>query len=294
MTGRVTCPGIIFYHSIKWCRMRTLISIFVFLFLLSSAASATSVVAVRNDDEIVIGADSKTTLTPVSGAGKPESIAKCKIVQTGDLFFASAGSAGIGQAELRGYADPEYNMKDVIAQGLRGNGNIAERVGNLERVLVANLTQIAEKVRQDNAAFFLERFVKNPVHTVIIVGPDDGELVLMVRTFRLIISPSGSLSFQIGRFACPGDCRTSFITIFEGQTGAIRNYLQDHALFLYFADPVAAVRDLVELEISKDPSSVGPPVDILRLTKKGAEWVQKKPLCPDIQKTSTPLSAPPS
>jgi len=274
--------------------MRTLIRIFVFLFLLSSAASATSVVAIRNDDEIVIGADSKTTLTPVSGAGKPESIAKCKIVQTEDLFFASAGSAGIGQAELRGHADPEYNIKDVIAQGLRGNGNIAERVGNLERVLVANLTQIAEKVRQDNAAFFLERFVKNPVHTVIIVGLDDGKLVLMVRTFRLIISPSGSLSFEIGRFTCPGDCRTSFITIFEGQTGAIRNYLQDHALFLYFADPVAAVRDLVELEISKDPSSVGPPVDILRLTKKGAEWVQKKPLCPDIQKTSSPLSAPPS
>jgi hypothetical protein len=272
--------------------MRILIGILVFLSLGFSTASATSVVAVRNDDEIVIGADSKTTLTAIGEPGEPESVPKCKIVQTGSLFFASAGSAGVGPAVHGGDFEPELDLKKTIAEGLLGDGGIDERVRNLEKVLVSDLTRIAEEARQENTAFFLQRFVRHPVHTVIVGGLQDGEPVLIVRTFRLIVSPSGSLSFEIGRFSCPGDCRTSFITIFEGQTEAIRDYLQDHGLFLYFADPVTAVRDLVELEISKDPSSVGPPVDILRLTKKGAEWIQRKPLCPDIQKTSAPFSAP--
>ncbi|MCL5024270.1 MAG: hypothetical protein M1497_13080 [Nitrospirae bacterium] len=257
--------------------MRSFRIIFALLSFASSTAFATSIVAVMNNDEIVIGADSKTTLIQAGrGKGDPENITKCKIVQAGNLFFASAGSAGIGPA---GAVDPEFDIRETIARGLLTGGGIDEKVGNLEKALVAGLTRIAEEARQDNAAFFLKSFVGQPVHTVIIGGLDNGELVLRVRTFSLIISPSGSLSFEIGRFACPGDCGTSFLTVFEGQTEAIRNYLQDH----YFADPVTAVRDLVELEISKDPSSVGPPVDILRLTRKGVKWVQRKPLCPDIQ-----------
>jgi len=257
------------------------------LFMLPSAAFATSIVAVRNNDEIVIAADSKTTLTPArDGMGEPESIAKCKIVQVGNLFFASAGSAGIGSVEFYGNVDPVFNLKEVIAKGLAGKGRIADKVNTLEKVLVINLSQIAEKARQDNAAFFLERFVKHPIHSVIVAGLENGELLLMVRTFKLIISPSGSLSFEIGRFACPGDCQASFVTMFEGQTEAIRRYLQENEYFLYDTDPTTAARNLVELEISKDPSFVGPPIDILRLTRAGAEWIQRKSLCTDIQNNS--------
>ncbi len=263
--------------------MRILSIIFVLLSFVSSAF-ATSIVAVMNNDEIVIGADSKSTLTLAGGGkGDPESITKCKIVQAGDLFFASAGSAGLGSIGAGGAVDREFDIKETIARGLQVRGGIDEKVRNLEKVLAADLARVAEKARQDNFAFFLRRFARQPVHTVIIGGLDNGELVLRVRTFRPIISPSGSLSFDIGRYACPGDCQSPFITIFEGQTEAIRNYLQDHVLFLHFVDPITAVRDLVKLEIATDPSSVGPPVDILRLTKNGVKWVQRKPLCPDIQ-----------
>ena len=267
--------------------MLSLLTTFMILLFMSSTAFATSIVAVRNNDEIVIAADSKTTLTTVGASvGEPESIAKCKIVQAGNLFFASAGSAGIGPVEFFGNLDPLFNLKEVIAEGLAGEGRIVDRVNNLEKVLTINLANIAEKARQDNAAFFLERFVKYPIHTLIVAGLDNEELVLMVRTFKLIISPSGSISFEIRRFVCPGDCQGSFVTIFLGQTEAIRRYLQEHEYFLYYTDPATAVRNLVELEISKEPSFVGPPIDILRLTRDGAEWIQKKSLCTDIQNNS--------
>ncbi|MGO9613733.1 MAG: hypothetical protein ACLPX5_11960, partial [Dissulfurispiraceae bacterium] len=175
--------------------MRNLIVAFMILLFMSSTAFATSIVAVRNNNEIVIAADSKTTLTTVGAVGEAESMAKCKIAQAGNLFFASAGAAGIGPVESFGSVDPLLNLKEVIAKGLSGEGRIVDRVDNLEKVLTIDLSQIAEKARQDNAAFFLERFVRYPIHTLIIAGLDNGELVLMVRTFKLMISPSGSISF---------------------------------------------------------------------------------------------------
>jgi hypothetical protein len=263
--------------------MRIIAGILVFLSFGSSTVFATSIVAVRASNEIVIGADSKTTLLPGSGAGEAGGIAKCKIVQAGDLFFASAGSAGVGPADFPGHLYPQFDLTKIIAKSLQGDGPIADRVKNLETVLVANLTLIAEKAQQEDAAFFLKRFVGHVLDTIIIGGIQNGEPVLMVRAFRLVISPGGALSFDIGRFSCPGDCPEPVTTIFEGQTGAIRNYLEQHKLFLFFADPVTVVRGLVGIEISEAPSLVGPPIDILRLTSKGAEWVQRKSLCPDVR-----------
>jgi hypothetical protein len=264
--------------------MRTLIGIVVFLSLGSSVALATSIVAVRNNDEVVIGADSKTTLTREGGeTGNAGSIAKCKIIQAGNLFFASAGYAGIGPAEFPGDIDPGFDLEKIVTEGLGGSGAIGEKMSSLEKAIVANLSRIANEARRDNPAFFVTRFLKHPPYTIMVAGLDHGELVLMVRKFRLITSPSGSVSFDIGRFDCPGNCEDPSITVLEGRSAAIRKYLQQHVLFLYYADPITAVRNLVGLEIEEDPSVVGPPIDILLLTKKGAKWIQRKPLCPDIQ-----------
>jgi hypothetical protein len=263
--------------------MRIIVGIVVFLALGSSVAVATSIVAVRNNDEVVIGADSKTTLTREGGAtGDAGSISKCKIIQAGNLFFASAGYAGIGPTEFPGDIDPGFNLEKIVTEGLRGNGGIAEKMSSLEKAIVANLSRIANEAKRNNPAFFVTRFLEHPPYTIMVTGLDHGELVLMVRKFRLITSPSGSVSFDIGRFDCPGNCEEPSVTVLEGRSGAIRKYLQQHVLFLYYADPITAVRNLVGLEIEEDPSSVGPPIDILRLTRKGAEWIQKKPLCPDI------------
>ncbi|MDA8325474.1 MAG: hypothetical protein M0033_04580 [Nitrospiraceae bacterium] len=261
-------------------------SIFIIIFLVPSTAFATSIVAVRNTDEVVIGADSSTTLTRMDGgAGAPKRMEKCKIVQAGDgeVFFAAAGLAGIGPARMPGRIYPEFDLKKLIVRGLEGKGRIKGKVDNLEKMLVANLSQIAEKARKDNPAFFTGKFAEYPLFTIIIAGLDDGKPVLMVRTFKLNVSPSGP-SFDIARFACPGDCRTPSITIVAGETGGIRRYLRQNAGLPSKADSVTFVRSLVEFEISKSPASVGPPVDILRLTGNGGQWVQKKSSCPDIRR----------
>lgn len=44
-----------------------------------------------------------------------------------------------------------------------------------------------------------------------------------------------------------------------------------------------AVRRLVQFAINECPEWCGEPIDILRVTSKGAEWIQRKQECPDIE-----------
>ena len=45
--------------------------------------------------------------------------------------------------------------------------------------------------------------------------------------------------------------------------------------------PVEAIRRVIEAAIKANPSDVGPPIDIVRLSQQGVEWLERKPLCQD-------------
>jgi hypothetical protein len=45
------------------------------------------------------------------------------------------------------------------------------------------------------------------------------------------------------------------------------------------AQPAVGVEYLIRLEIEEDGEDVGPPIDILRITKRGAQWIKRKPQC---------------
>ncbi len=47
---------------------------------------------------------------------------------------------------------------------------------------------------------------------------------------------------------------------------------------------IEAANNRVNRKIWRIPEENGPPIDILRITVKGAEWVQKKKKCPDVEK----------
>jgi hypothetical protein len=66
-----------------------------------------------------------------------------------------------------------------------------------------------------------------------------------------------------------------------GKHEAIDRYLpQDPDMWKN--DPVDVVRKLIEIEVTSEHETVGPPIDILRITKEGSEWIQKKDMCADL------------
>jgi hypothetical protein len=43
------------------------------------------------------------------------------------------------------------------------------------------------------------------------------------------------------------------------------------------------VRRLIEIEIAARGEYVGPPIDIVRISRNGAQWIQRKTECAELQ-----------
>jgi hypothetical protein len=69
-----------------------------------------------------------------------------------------------------------------------------------------------------------------------------------------------------------------------GQNEAIKRFEKTNPNLLKDG-PVKAVRTLISIEIADKPNDVGPPIDVLHITKRGAEWIQKKPECTEKKKS---------
>ena len=71
-----------------------------------------------------------------------------------------------------------------------------------------------------------------------------------------------------------------------GQCDAIDKFRDQNKGYFKRLDPVTSARMLVQMQIDATPDSVGPPIDIIRLTPNSTEWIQKKPEC---KPTANPL-----
>ena len=77
---------------------------------------------------------------------------------------------------------------------------------------------------------------------------------------------------------CDARCRTEYATRFLGETEAIDGVPEETPGF-WKPGLVPGVRTLIETQIAAREEYVGPPIDILRITPKRFEWIERKPLC---------------
>jgi hypothetical protein len=66
-----------------------------------------------------------------------------------------------------------------------------------------------------------------------------------------------------------------------GKTNAISKFSRKKGSmdFLARVEPVIGVERLIQMEIDEEGDDVGPPIDILRLTPRRAEWIRRKTDC---------------
>lgn len=81
---------------------------------------------------------------------------------------------------------------------------------------------------------------------------------------------------------CLANCDGEIVTRFLGETEAIDGLAEETPGF--WRDGLASgVRQLIQTEIAARDEYVGPPIDLLRINSRGAEWIQRKPECTGIQ-----------
>jgi len=241
------------------------------LLVFSSVASATTIVVARSPTEIVIGADSKLTDTYGNDLNKPV----CKILPAGNLFIAFEG--------LRKNLQTGFNVMDVSLKALQREPRASafDRVGILTGFLTSRLFSELLFLKQHDQETYLKKIQGQTFLRLVIAGFEQNRPLIFVRQFRAIQINAKTISVEVIADDCLADCRGEVVTRFMGETEAIEGLAEETPNF-WRNGLTNGVRQLIQTEITARDGYVGPPIDLLRIDARGAEWIQRKAECADI------------
>ena len=244
--------------------MRPLTLILTALLLVGGAvpAAATTVLALRHGDAIIIAADSLRGLMRL-GTGERLQAESCKIRNFGDLVFAHAGR----------FLDASWNV-DLLTDSLQDSREAPrQRAARFAAEVEARLRRVPRGKRKEhnlNIKYVLGFF-------------EDGQPVLLdhtVRTIdgRIVVDPVNEN--PDGAVVMPGEA--SFLNQDPEDVAAFRKELGVSPVQL-LSDPVAMLDFSIKYQAHLTPDRVGGPVDMIRMTAAGADWVPgyRKSSCPE-------------
>lgn len=248
----------------------------------SSARQAdygSTVIAVHNYDSLVIGADSRTSITKNSGLSVPVDTA-CKIFQLGRYIFAYTGFPRLctegGCWDALEYARDAVRLSLPFSEVVEDFADRASAsfLGKLQMLgadhdpLVPLLVQLHAGV---NALF---------------AGTEHDSLGVYVVTFSIRSYDSVMNSFKLDR-----QLRRSFSeeTIlphyhFLGHIDSLKTMEEttNMSVFFYRKGYAAGIIDLIKRQSRKTPQSVGGDIDIVGMRRGGSiEWIRRKEHCSD-------------
>lgn len=230
--------------------------------------------AVKTPTEIVIGADSKVTDT----FGNAAAGQACKIIQAGNLFFAYEG---LVKDRRTG-----FDVASIASRALlfKPNATAAERVDILTGFITAQLFVELPDLKQHDPDTYREKVEGGQTFLKILVAGFEGtQPLLFVRQFRAVPVNRQTIGVSVVPDDCLKDCTGQVVVRTMGETAAIDG-LPEETNGFWEQGIAEGVRRLIETEIAARGEYVGPPVDILRIDKRGAQWIQRKSLCYSTEK----------
>lgn len=233
---------------------------------------ATSIVCLRSPDSVVIAADSLMTVK--GGDQQAKSVRECKISQVGGGFFSMTGF-------VKDPARP-YDAARIVAEALKRDKDFAGSAASVAAAVKEGLKDEVAKLRAEAPELY-EKFIigqKGTLLKVLLAGFEEGTPMTVLLSFRQV-SSAGEPAITVERDACPGNCDPQGIyAFFLGDRRPIDAYLKSGKAD--WRSPEKSAKTLVEAVIAAHTPDVGPPVDVLRIDREGARWIERKEECPDI------------
>jgi len=242
------------------------------------AARATTIVAARTANEIVIGADSKVTDTYGNDLNKRA----CKIRQVGDLFIAIEG--------LEIDRQTGFSVPVILNQALasRASAPVGEKISILMGFLVSELlSELSHLKAHDPQTYFKKIEGGQLFLRIIVAGFEKGRPLVFVRSFRALQYNPGQIGVAVIPDDCLENCQGTVVTRYLGESDAIEGLPEETPNF-WRAGLSAGVRTLIETEIAARSEYVGPPIDIVRINQNGAQWIARKSECSDQPASPSP------
>ena len=229
----------------------------------------TSIVTALGPHEVVIGADSKRKISEFDPSGDLVGVSStltCKIQKADGFYFGCSGPCG------------EVEVTSIIVRASRRAGTIQRKV----EMVVPFVEDALNEFLRNKGQNALRRYADKPtVLQLLFVGIQAQTPLIIGVDFHNRRSPSGALSVRAGETQICEKTTDACTHLAIGKTNAISNLTRKKGSmdFLARVQPVVGVERLIQMEIDEEGDDVGPPIDILRITGRGAQWIRRKPQC---------------
>lgn len=158
--------------------MRKYILLLPLLVISYMPAYGSSIIVVRNDNEVVIGTDSKRLRETEGNLSNAQSELVCKIVRADNIFIASAGIAGI-LPYGRGKIPAEFDLTEIMNKAALIEGSIMDKADSLSKAVDGALLRISEWAKKKMPSFFDKMFIGKQVLQVVMAGSEKGSPYLV-------------------------------------------------------------------------------------------------------------------
>lgn len=215
----------------------------------STTAEATTVLVYVQQNEILFAADSRGTIR-----GRPTTDGMCKVRNFGEVAFAASGTMSRFVANQ---VEPAFSLFRIATALQRATpGELLSR--RIDRFASALMEAFAR-----NAPLTRDVFAQKEEPTTYLLGFFDHE--------RPVVFSRKLPHNEAGHFVDVG------VLIKLGMQDAIGS----ESVAANEVDVHARLVEIVQIQARSTPDKVGGPVDVLRLTADGSEWLEKKPECPE-------------
>ena len=241
--------------------------------LRAGECSATSIVAIRSRDSVVIAADSMLTIRNSTGADAVRTA--CKIFRSGEIFYAFSGF----------FRDPArgFDVVSIVAKALPEDAQFGAATEKAAIEVVAGMRDDIRKIRVESPGLYKKYFEAGTgvLLQLLFAASEDGVPEMTVYDIRKAASFPINGELRYDRKSCPGDCGAQGqMAYFLTDTRPIEDYLKKEKMASRSPEETAGF--LVQLVLDAHTPDTGPPVDVLRIDGNGASWVVRKKECPDL------------
>jgi hypothetical protein len=239
-----------------------LLALIVALGIQAPPLSATTIVLVRSRSELFVGADSKRVR---DGTQEVRIDTGCKI--TRDNHGAVAAARVTAESSLG------FDVHALAARALSQSPILRGRVSAFTEIAKAPIAEVAVKLHQrpDTDKLYRDKVFLE----VVFAGFENKVSTLIHLWYGYSIGPQGVQVASAER-SCPpcagGDAR-GYMVLTLGETSAVKREVPKGPAWKSTMVP-RRIQALLELQAAETPSAVGPPFNILHITKRGSRWVE--------------------
>lgn len=239
----------------------------LFCFLLN-ILSATTIVIYITPGFVIMAADSKGFYTNAINYQKTSSIVS-KIYKSGNVYFSLAG--------LISNPTRLFDVAKIVNDKFKASSNIDSAIAQAKVEVQFALTTYLTNQKRNNYRLFKNNLTSGTYITSIgIIALKDNKPYAHIIGFRVTDEEEVEVTSEEDFYA--SNIRDA--VYYLGTSEEINKYLG--SIRKNNLNAVQFVDGLMNLQIQKTPNLVGAPVDMLRITPKGVEWIRRKKTTPIV------------